>query len=153
MPDFLSISTNTQHNTERWTSRVLRLGVWVSASLMILGLFLASMYPPSILSLSTNPSLGNLAERLLSATFDPVTLDVHRTCTAHVHSCSSRHHRNHRLCTGTRLALCCRVFYRLVVVDRGNYLFNIFERLVSMSFTQATSPSSDKTRFSFMHRA
>ena len=74
MPEFISISSNTQHNAERWTSRVLRLGVWVSASLMIFGLLLATMYPSSIEPLSINPSLGNLAERMFSFTFDPVTL-------------------------------------------------------------------------------
>jgi uncharacterized membrane protein len=74
MPDLISISNNTQHDAERWTSRVLRLGVWVSASLMIFGLLLATMYPSSIVPLSINPSLGNLAERMLSDTFDPLTL-------------------------------------------------------------------------------
>jgi uncharacterized membrane protein len=67
-------STNTQHDAERWTSRVLRLGVWVSASLMIFGLVVATMYPSSIKQISENPSLGALADRVFSAQFDPVTL-------------------------------------------------------------------------------
>jgi uncharacterized membrane protein len=74
MPDLISISDNTQHDAERWTSRVLRLGVWVSASLMIFGLLLAALSPISIVPLSMNPSLGNLVERMFSFTFDPVTL-------------------------------------------------------------------------------
>jgi uncharacterized membrane protein len=74
MPDFISDSNNAQHNAERWTSRVLRLGVWVSASLMIVGLLFATMSPSAVVPLSTNPSLGNLAERMLSTTIDPVTL-------------------------------------------------------------------------------
>ena len=71
---FKPISSDTHHAAERWTSRVLRLGVWVSASLMILGLILAAISPSSIVTLSTNPSLGNLAERIFSTTLDPVTL-------------------------------------------------------------------------------
>ena len=74
MPDFISDSNNAQHNAERWTSRVLRLGVWVSASLMIIGLLLATISPSAVVPLSTNPSLGNLAERMFSTTVDPVTL-------------------------------------------------------------------------------
>jgi uncharacterized membrane protein len=71
---FKPISNDTHHAAERWTSRVLRLGVWVSASLMILGLILAEISPSSIVTLSANPSLGNLAVRIFSTTFDPVTL-------------------------------------------------------------------------------
>jgi uncharacterized membrane protein len=41
---------------------------------MILGLLVATISPSSIMSLPTNPSLGNLAERIFSASFDPVTL-------------------------------------------------------------------------------
>ena len=74
MPDFISDSNSAQHNAERWTSRILRLGVWVSACLMIIGLVLAAMSPSEIVPLSTNPSLGNLAERMFSTTIDPVTL-------------------------------------------------------------------------------
>jgi uncharacterized membrane protein len=74
MPDINFISNDSHHAAERWTSRVLRLGVWVSASLMIFGLLLATISPSLIVSLSTNPSLGNLAEHMFSDTFDPVTL-------------------------------------------------------------------------------
>jgi len=74
LPNVKFISTDIQYTAERWTSRVLRLGVWVSASLMILGLVIATIFPSFIVPASTNPSLGNLAERLFSTTLDPVTL-------------------------------------------------------------------------------
>jgi uncharacterized membrane protein len=41
---------------------------------MLLGLLLASLYPSSIAIFSTNPSLIHLAERMVSTSFDPVTL-------------------------------------------------------------------------------
>jgi uncharacterized membrane protein len=70
-----SINQNDAHHTvERWTSRVLRLGVWVSASLMILGLLFTAISPLPIDPLSTNPSLGMVAEHLFSSRFDPVIL-------------------------------------------------------------------------------
>lgn len=74
MVDFLEISDHTHYNTERWTSRVLRLGVWISAGLMIFGLLIAIISPSSIISISTNPSIKELVLRLLSGSFDPVTL-------------------------------------------------------------------------------
>ena len=74
MPDINFISNDAHHAAERWTSRVLRLGVWVSASLMVLGLLIGAISPLSIVVLPTNPSLGNLVERMFSGTFDPATL-------------------------------------------------------------------------------
>jgi uncharacterized membrane protein len=74
MPDFISISDDVRHDAERWTGRVLRIGVWVSASLMIAGLLIAAIYPSTIVAFSSNPTLGNLAMRMLSGSFDPVTL-------------------------------------------------------------------------------
>ena len=74
MPDFISISNNVRHDAERWTGRVLRIGVWVSASLMIAGLLIGAMYPSTIVAFSSNPTLGNLVMRMLSGSFDPVTL-------------------------------------------------------------------------------
>jgi uncharacterized membrane protein len=41
---------------------------------MVTGLLFAAMSPSSVIPLSTNPSLGVLAERMCSASFDPVTL-------------------------------------------------------------------------------
>ena len=64
----------THHDAERWTGLILRLGVWVSACLMIFGLFLAAVSPSSIVMPSTNPTLGALAEHLVSTSFDPVVL-------------------------------------------------------------------------------
>ncbi len=74
MSNSFSISANTQDKAERWASQVLRLGIWISASLMILGLLIATVFPSLIIPLSENPSLGNLVERLFSIKFDPVTL-------------------------------------------------------------------------------
>ena len=74
MPEHISISNNDRHDAERWTGLVLRIGVWVSAGLMTAGLILASIYPSTIIAFSGNPSLNNLLTRLLSGTFDPVTL-------------------------------------------------------------------------------
>jgi uncharacterized membrane protein len=74
MPDFISISNNDTPDAERWTSRMLRLGVWVSASLMIAGLILAALYPSAITTYSVNPSLGDLFLHIFSHSFDPVTL-------------------------------------------------------------------------------
>jgi uncharacterized membrane protein len=74
MPDFISISNDVRHDTERWTSRVLRIGVWVSASFMIAGLLIAAIYPSTIVAFSSNPTLSNLVMQMLSGSFDPVTL-------------------------------------------------------------------------------
>jgi uncharacterized membrane protein len=74
MPDFISISNDVRHDAERWTGRVLRIGVWVSASLMIAGLLIGAIYPSTIVAFSSNPTLGNLVIRMLSGSFDPVTL-------------------------------------------------------------------------------
>jgi uncharacterized membrane protein len=74
MPDINFISNDAHHTAERWTSRVLRLGVWISASLVILGLLIATISPSSIMPLPSNPSLSDLADRVFSASFDPITL-------------------------------------------------------------------------------
>ncbi len=74
MPESNFTSNDIEHPAERWTSRVLRIGVWASASLMILGLLMATLSPSSIVPISTNPSLGNLAKHLFSTTIDPIML-------------------------------------------------------------------------------
>jgi uncharacterized membrane protein len=74
MPEFISISNNVRHDVERWTGRVLRIGVWVSASFMIAGLLIAAIYPSTVIALSSNPTLNNLVMRMFSGSFDPVTL-------------------------------------------------------------------------------
>jgi uncharacterized membrane protein len=74
MPELISILENNKHDAERWTSRVLRLGVWVSASLMIIGLLIAAIQPSTVTTFYTNPSLSDIFQRMFSGTFDPVTL-------------------------------------------------------------------------------
>jgi uncharacterized membrane protein len=74
MPNESINPNDALHSVERWTSRVLRLGVWVSASLMIFGLLFAAISPAPIDPLSTNPSLGMVAKHLFSSRFDPVIL-------------------------------------------------------------------------------
>ena len=74
MQDDNFILKDTLHSVERRTSRVLRLGVWVSASLMIFGLLFAAISPSPIDPPSTNPSLRMVAEHLFSSKFDPVML-------------------------------------------------------------------------------
>jgi uncharacterized membrane protein len=74
MTDFISISNDVRHDAERWTGRVLRIGVWVSASFMIAGLLIGAIYPSTIVAFSNNPTLDRLLMRMLSSSFDPVTL-------------------------------------------------------------------------------
>jgi len=74
MPDSISISNDGRHDAERWTGRVLRIGVWVSASFMVTGLLIGAMYPSTIVAFCSNPTLGNLMMRMISGSFDPVTL-------------------------------------------------------------------------------
>ena len=74
MPDSISISNDDRHDTERWTGRVLRIGVWISASSMMAGLLIGAIYPSTIVAFSNNPTLGNLTMRMLSGSFDPDTL-------------------------------------------------------------------------------
>jgi uncharacterized membrane protein len=74
MPDIIPISNNVRYDVEHWTGRVLRLGVWISATLMITGLLIAAIYPSTIITYSSNPTLNNLAMRMISGSFDPVTL-------------------------------------------------------------------------------
>jgi len=72
--DSISISNDVGHDAERWTGRVLRIGVWVSASFMIAGLLIAAIFPSTIVAFSGNPTLSNLVMRMLSGSFDPITL-------------------------------------------------------------------------------
>ena len=74
MSQFNFISTDTHYDVERWTGRVLRIGVLVSATLMIAGLLIAAIYPSTIVAFSSNPTLGNVVMRMLSGSFDPITL-------------------------------------------------------------------------------
>ena len=74
MPNDSINQNDAHHSVERWTSRVLRLGVWVSASLMIFGLLFAAISASPIDPLLTNPSLGTVAKQLFFSRFDPVIL-------------------------------------------------------------------------------
>ncbi|RPI03091.1 MAG: DUF1634 domain-containing protein [Ignavibacteriae bacterium] len=67
-------SNDSPHTAERWTGVILRLGVWISASLMIAGLLVAALVPSSVVPLSANPSLSEVMNHLVSSSFDPVTL-------------------------------------------------------------------------------
>ncbi len=63
-----------EHLVERWVGRVLRLGVWGSAGLMIAGLLLAWFSTGSIQPPSENPSPSEVLRNLFAGSFDPVTL-------------------------------------------------------------------------------
>ena len=67
-------SSTTRHVVERWIGRTLRLGVWASASLMIVGLILAWPSAGSLRPPGENPSPGEVLRSLLSGSLDPVTL-------------------------------------------------------------------------------
>lgn len=66
--------SNIEHVVERWVGRVLRLGVWGSAGLMIAGLVIAWFTTGSLQQPSENPSPGEILRNMLSGSFDPVTL-------------------------------------------------------------------------------
>lgn len=74
MTDKNSNTRTTEHNAERWTGLVLRLGVWISACVMIAGMLLAALAPSAVIQSSANPSLGALARQLVSTTVDPATV-------------------------------------------------------------------------------
>ncbi|MGB2869424.1 MAG: DUF1634 domain-containing protein [Bacteroidota bacterium] len=59
---------------ERWTSKMLRWGVWGSSGLMILGLVLAALQPSSYLSPTANPTLWGLFLHFLANPLEPSTL-------------------------------------------------------------------------------
>jgi uncharacterized membrane protein len=63
-----------RHVVERWIGWTLRIGVWGSAFLMVLGLILAWLSPGSVRLPSENPSPGDILHSLFSGSPDPVTL-------------------------------------------------------------------------------
>ena len=63
-----------EHIVERWVGRVLRLGVWGSAGLMVAGLLLAWFTTGSIQPPSENPSPNRVLRNLLAGSLDPPTL-------------------------------------------------------------------------------
>ena len=72
MPDFITISGHRQ-NVDLWTSRVLRVGVWTSAVLMVSGLLLAA-FQPGALGIIRTVTLYQLAGYLVAGHLDPVIL-------------------------------------------------------------------------------
>jgi uncharacterized membrane protein len=64
----------TNHIVERWISWILRIGVWGSATLMMLGLTLAWFSPGTLRLPSENPHPADVLQSLLSGSFDPVVL-------------------------------------------------------------------------------
>jgi uncharacterized membrane protein len=65
---------DTNHRLERWISRVLRFGVWGSASLMIAGLASAWISESTLRVPAENPSATEVLRNLASGSFDPTTL-------------------------------------------------------------------------------
>ena len=64
----------TRHVVERWIGRILRFGVWSSATLMVVGLALAWLSPGSLHLPKENPSPNQVVRELLAGSLDPVTL-------------------------------------------------------------------------------
>ena len=67
-------TAHSEPAAERWSSRVLKLGVWISAILMAAGLFEDAIDPSSVANSSATPSLSELGSRIFSRSFDPSTL-------------------------------------------------------------------------------
>jgi uncharacterized membrane protein len=74
MQNHIDVPNELNYRVERWTSYALRLGVWTSASLLILGLLIAAFFPSTAIVLPSNPSFEELAVKIYSFSFDPVTL-------------------------------------------------------------------------------
>lgn len=67
-------STPVSHTAERWIGLTLRLGVWGSAALMVLGLALA-WFSHDVLHLpNENPRPVDVVRSLMSGSLDPVML-------------------------------------------------------------------------------
>lgn len=67
-------SVATRHVVERWIGWSLRLGVWGSAALMVLGLALAWVSPGSLHLPGENPRPADILRSLFSGSLDPVML-------------------------------------------------------------------------------
>lgn len=59
---------------ERWTSKMLRWGVWGSSTLMILGLVMAALLPSAYQAPTANPTLWGLFSHFLANPLGPSTL-------------------------------------------------------------------------------
>lgn len=62
------------HVVERWIGRILRIGVWGSAALMLLGLILAWISSGSLRLPDENPSPADVFRSIFSGSFDPIML-------------------------------------------------------------------------------
>jgi uncharacterized membrane protein len=60
---------SNEHIVERWTSRVLRGGVWLSASLIAIGLFL-TLFNSASGGIGENPTFAEIAHSLISGQLD-----------------------------------------------------------------------------------
>ena len=67
-----SESAVDRHVVERWISWTLRIGVWGSATLMVLGLGLAWVSPGALRLPSENPRPADVLHSLFSGSLDPV---------------------------------------------------------------------------------
>jgi uncharacterized membrane protein len=65
-------STAARHIVERWIGWTLRVGVWGSAALMVLGLVLAWVSSATLRLPSENPRPTAVLHSLLSGSLDPV---------------------------------------------------------------------------------
>lgn len=65
-------STAPRHTVERWIGWTLRVGVWASATLMVLGLGLAWFSAGTLRLPSENPRPIAVLHSLLSGSLDPV---------------------------------------------------------------------------------
>lgn len=65
-------STTASHTAERWIGFTLRIGVWGSASLMVLGLVLAWFSSGALRLPSENPRPADVFHSLVSGSLDPV---------------------------------------------------------------------------------
>lgn len=64
----------SDHVVEQWIGRVLRAGVWGSATLIIIGLILVWALGVDIPLPNENPSPNDVLGRMVSGSFDPFTL-------------------------------------------------------------------------------
>lgn len=65
---------DTRHRVERWIGRILRFGVWGSASLMVAGLISAWLSESTLRIPIENPAATEVVRNLFSGTLDSTTL-------------------------------------------------------------------------------
>ena len=63
-----------EHAVERWTSRSLKAGVWLSGGVMLAGLVMYAFQSFAVPVPPQNPTLSELIHNLLHGSFDPFTL-------------------------------------------------------------------------------